>query len=232
MKTLGGAQLWTDVRAYGRYRVQRFALDPRRHRLLGPGGRRLCAGSLAACHAGFESRVDALRGSDDPHIVVLLHGLGRTGRSMLPAARALSRHGHHVIPLTYASTRADVDHHAEALRDVLQNLPPTSTGEPYRVSFVTHSLGGIVVRTWLGRHAAKAAAVTPFRLVMFAPPSRGASFASRLPRAVFQTVMGPAGERMAEAARRGMEIPHADHPLRDRRRIDARGPGLKPAHRG
>ena len=78
------------------------------------------------------------------------------------------------------------------------NVP---TPPRHATSFVTHSLGGIVARTLLAHHADALAHLHPRRLMMLAPPSQGASFASRLDGGPFRALFGPSGRRMASVHR-------------------------------
>lgn len=199
-RTLGGAQLWNDVRAWRGYRVQSFALSPRHHRLLSPHDLALASGSRDECVAAFEALLPGLPQDPERELVVLLHGLGRTSRSLATLRRHLNRSGYATLALDYASTRGEVTTHAAHVAEVLRALPPR-----HATSFVTHSLGGIVARRLLVDHAADIAHLTPRRLFMIAPPSRGARLAARLDSRPFRAVFGPSGQRMARVHRGELE---------------------------
>ncbi len=104
--------------------------------------------------------------------VILIHGLGRTGLSMLVPGFFLRRNGYSVFVYDYISGRSSVPQHAARLSDFIRDVRQTRPG---RINFITHSLGGIVLR-----HAAadSADSFPEGRTVMIAPPNRGSKKAT------------------------------------------------------
>jgi len=118
--------------------------------------------------------------------VLLVHGLGRTARSMRALARFMSAQGFEVWSLNYPSRSADAQtladqHLAPALRFLSADNRPTH--------IVSHSLGGILARLAF----AKTAPLAGTRLVMLAPPNAGSEIVDRLGNwRVFRWLLGPA----------------------------------------
>lgn len=119
---------------------------------------------------------------------MLLHGLGRTRWSLTGLADELEMSGMATACLSYPSMRGSIEEHADDLERLLLGLRGVR-----RVSFVTHSLGGIVVRELLDREQLWADLELQ-RVVMIAPPNQGAQLSSRLQgNLLFDWIGGPAG---------------------------------------
>lgn len=193
-----GTQLWADTRWRDGWRVQ-CRWDAEASRLLNPAGRIMCRGSRAKC----ESALEEAQPSPSPaeHLVVLLHGLGRTRRSLARLDRALIQAGLTTARLDYPSTRRPIQDHAATIADLLDHVPI-----PAKLSFASHSLGNLVVRQLLGFDAPWRSAIE--RIVMVAPPNKGASLAASLDKGgVMRGILGPSYGQIAEGFATTLPVP-------------------------
>ena len=77
--------------------------------------------------------------------VVLLHGLVRSPKSMVKLERALAEEGYDVFNIGYPSRQGSVVELAQGVRKEIEDRVDAS--KP--MHFVTHSMGGILVRQLL-----------------------------------------------------------------------------------
>lgn len=164
---------------------------------------------LASCAApSGQAQPSRPAAAGDGHHVILLHGLARTPWSMGKMAEALGKAGYTVHNLGYPSREKPIPALvAEHVRPAVADLPETAT----RLHFVTHSMGGILVRYYRDRHTPPLSG----RTVMLAPPNRGSDLARLLAGfGPYRWVMGPAGQQLADRADSLVrDLPPADFPV-------------------
>jgi len=163
---------WSDELIRHDWRLQRRPgteecriLDPQ-EQVVRTGSADECAAAFAALEAG--GRIEPVRGPT----VIVLHGLGEGRDSMKPlVAHLRTTMNATVLTFGYASTKAAIADHGRALAAVVTGLPTAES-----ISFVGHSLGNLVVRSWMAQ-AREAELARVNRMVMLGPPNQGSDLA-------------------------------------------------------
>ncbi len=127
--------------------------------------------------------------------ILLIHGLGRTPRSLASLARHLRGSGHDVHSFGYFAATQPVDQIVRRLHARLDELGRTS--QPLVV--IGHSLGGVLVRAALALDPQLA--TLPRHLIMLGPPNQPPRLARRLHRNwLYRIINGDVGQRLADSA--------------------------------
>jgi len=126
----------------------------------------------------------------DADTVILVHGLGRTPASMLVLQSRLAGEGYCVVNFGYPSRSESLEALTDSLRNAVHECCPKA-GE--KVHFVTHSMGGVLVRSYLAESS------EPFegRVVMLSPPSQGSEIVDAYADSpLLRSMLGPSGVRL------------------------------------
>ena len=119
--------------------------------------------------------------------VVLVHGLNRGDASFFLMERLLSAAGYQVVNLDYPSRSATVEVLIGYLNDAV------AACDDQTVNFITHSLGGILVRGWVGLKDRDNLG----RVVMLAPPNQGSELVDAMADlGLYRFITGPAGQQL------------------------------------
>ncbi|MGB8841308.1 MAG: hypothetical protein WCC64_09550 [Aliidongia sp.] len=195
---LGDRQCWADIWVRSGWRVREHAWSPTAQ-LLDPEDTIIRSGSVGDC---LDAALRAAPASRHRRGVVLMHGLGRSRRSMRHIAAALETRGWAVANIDYPSLFRTVEAHAEQARGVAAVLVEDGAET---VAFAGHSLGGLIgrsamAREWPGQRA-----------VFIGAPNRGtlvADWLSHVPG--YDLVTGASGQALTHAGAAEIPVPKAE----------------------
>lgn len=140
---------------------------------------------------GIGGIMDRLHAGENNKQVVLLHGLARSHRSMAKMEQVFRQEGYDVLNICYPSTRHPIDVLVD--EHVLPQIHEQFGGHEAPVHFITHSMGGIIVRAM----EKKTRDFSIGRVVMLSPPNKGSEVVDALgDLRLFKWMHGPAGNEL------------------------------------
>jgi len=129
--------------------------------------------------------------SSSAECVVLLHGLARTAGSMKTLESYLAEAQYSVVNINYPSRDMEIAELSELA--VAAGIEQCEQMNPPRIHFVTHSLGGILVRQYFSVRPEQ----TAHRVVMLGPPNQGSEAVDQLKNMPgYALINGPAGAQL------------------------------------
>lgn len=132
--------------------------------------------------------------------VVLLHGIGRTSRSLDRLEGALQDRDYDTLSITYPSRRLPLEDLAVWLREVAldSSFWDEATG---RIHFAAYSMGGLLTRYYLDRYRSEIPRHKLGRVVMMGTPHQGSAVADFWHRTwPYRRFYGPAGQQLTTQA--------------------------------
>ncbi len=204
--TFGGKQIWADQFVCAGWRIQRNHYTGH-HRLLDPNNVRRAWGHYDHCRAFFDRyrKRKAIRPRNG-HLIILVHGLGRSAGAFREMENALRDEGYETASINYPSTRQSVSEHADSLENIVSSLDQIET-----ISFVTHSMGALVVRELMSRDGPWRDRMTIQRIVMIAPPNQGSRLAARLSGLpAYRWLTGQSGQNLSPDGAARLPVPDVE----------------------
>ena len=195
MPTLGGGVLWGDVLLDSGYRIQHRVGAGDQYRLLSPADLRMTGGTLEQCREALVAERQRLAlPPQSGEVVILIHGILRSSKSMSRIKSAIDAAGLTALRFDYPSTQVPIVESAGYLRRVIDGMGPEVT----KIHVVVHSMGGLVMRTYL-REAGDEVDPRLGRMVMIGVPNKGANLADMFGGlGLFNLIFGPAGRELSE----------------------------------
>ncbi|MCA8991539.1 MAG: alpha/beta fold hydrolase [Planctomycetaceae bacterium] len=189
--TLGGRQFWGDVLFYQGWRIQENVFT-KHYRLIDSGDVRRAWGTREACEAALaeikkSEQLPPMKGE----VVIYVHGIIRSSKSISSLITSLEESNYTVVGFDYPSTQVTMVDSAAYLKQVIDSLEGVE-----KIHFVCHSMGGLIVRTYLQQYEPD---TRIGRMVMLGVPNLGAKMADIMKdNILYQFIYGPAGQELVE----------------------------------
>lgn len=150
--------------------------------------------SLTGCSKPDYSIKEPSVDNEKGECVALIHGMGRSYRSMNSMQDALTEAGYHTVNLNYPSTKKNIQ--ALAKEHFPIAIDQCRQFTPEQIHFVTHSLGGIILRQAFTEKKPEHLG----RTIMLSPPNKGSAVVDNLKDwFLYKWLNGPAGQQLSTA---------------------------------
>ena len=146
--------------------------------------------NACATYPSFVASSDAsvLESEKDDQCVVLVHGLWRSGFAMRSIASDLQSSGYQTVSVDYPSTQKEIPELAQEF--LSKGYTACQEAGARQIHFVSHSMGGILVRQYLQDHRLPEGS----KVVMLSPPNQGSELSEKFGDSWwYQWMVGPAG---------------------------------------
>ena len=132
--------------------------------------------------------------------VILLHGIGRTSRSLDRLEGVLQDRRYSTLSVTYPSRRYKLEDLAAWLREIVLDESFWNDTEG-KVHFIGHSMGGLLARYYLDLYRAQIPSRKLGRVVMMGTPHHGSEVADLWHKTgLYRRFYGPAGQQLTTQA--------------------------------
>lgn len=152
----------------------------------------------------FMNTQNAFASDNNGDYVILLHGLARTSKSMNKMEKFLEKNGYNVININYPSKKKTIQEISVILD---KNIKEKCTDKTKKINFVTHSMGGIIVRYYLKHNKLE----NLDKVVMLSPPNHGSEIIdvygyNRMFGWIFRKIEGPAAIQLSTNQKTSLPI--------------------------
>jgi len=185
--TLGGMQFWGDIFLYKNWKIQFNSLN-NKYRLLDSQNIRRCSGSFDKCLKAFHHYKNVYQmQKQNNHIVIMIHGLAGTRFRFKKLCNELNSNDIFAETINYPSTRAEFVANTKQIETALNSLEDVK-----EVSFITHGIGGLIIRELLNSDAIWLKNIKVKRIVQINPPNQNERLWNKMKQfAPIRYILGP-----------------------------------------
>ncbi len=150
---------------------------------------------------------EALKPTKTNDTVVLLHGFGRSNTAMWLLAKRLENADYKVVRVGYNSLQSCPE---EILHEISRQIESCCTELEQPVHFVGHSMGGLMIRAYLGKHKVKHMG----KAVLIGTPNKGTPIVDIFQDSWWMKLAGPMASNLGTDDNNFPHtLPAPDYPL-------------------